>query len=74
MKRLTLKQARTRCHLTQVALAEKTGLDQTTISKLELGKVPNPGIDTVLRLASALDLDPRALRFGVVQTDEAVAS
>ncbi|MFA6046374.1 MAG: helix-turn-helix transcriptional regulator [Phycisphaerales bacterium] len=66
---ITLKQARTRAGLTQVALAEKSGVRQNNISRLETGHIPNPHLDTVLRLASALRVDPRHLRFGLVDRE-----
>ena len=37
--------------LTQEQAAERTGLSQPAISALELGRVPNPGIETVSRLS-----------------------
>lgn len=64
MKRITLKAARLRARLTQAELAERSGLDQAYISKLEIGKVMNPSFQTVTALADVLDLDPRLLRFG----------
>ena len=61
---MTLRDARRRAELTQTALADKAGLEQAYISKLEIGKVANPSFETVLALAVALNLDPRQLRFG----------
>ncbi|MGE0041504.1 MAG: helix-turn-helix domain-containing protein [Vicinamibacterales bacterium] len=37
--------------------ADRTGLDYTTIGKLENGKVPNPRIGTFERLAGAYGCD-----------------
>lgn len=51
-KRLSLAKSRRR--LTSKALAEKTGLAQDTISRLETGITPNPDETTVLRLSQAL--------------------
>jgi transcriptional regulator with XRE-family HTH domain len=47
--------------LTQEQLAERSGVDQTTISNLETGRVTDPSWSTVMRLADALDVDAKAL-------------
>jgi transcriptional regulator with XRE-family HTH domain len=73
VEQLTLREARTRRGFTQAQLAEKSGVEQAVISKLERGVVKNPGFRIVLKLAEALRLDPRALRIGR-QPDEAFAS
>ena len=65
MKRTDLKTARLRRKLSQGKLANLSGVDQPIISRIEAGKVRNPAFDTVIKLAHALDIDPRALRFGV---------
>jgi transcriptional regulator with XRE-family HTH domain len=52
--------ARRRARLTQEALAFQAGLHPTWISHLESGR-PNPRLDTVARLAGALDIDPGEL-------------
>lgn len=61
---MTLKEARTRRNLTQEELEEASGVDQSVISKIERGTVRNPGIDTVLKLAKALRVNPGDLSFG----------
>lgn len=71
MKSITLRAARKRAGLTQVELATASGVDQTAISKLEVGTIANPGFDTVLKLANALDVDPRTLRFGQRDSESA---
>lgn len=50
-----LRSARQRRRLTQVQLAQKTGMDQAVISRLERGE-NRPRIDTLRRLASALEM------------------
>lgn len=50
--------------LTQEKLAEKSGLDPTSISGIERG-LRNPGIKNVARLAKALGLTTAALCDGV---------
>jgi transcriptional regulator with XRE-family HTH domain len=42
---------------TQADLAERAQVDQATISSLELGRIKNPTIDTIRRVAAALDVD-----------------
>lgn len=55
-----LREARERRLLTQEELAERTGLTQTTISRLETGKA-RPRLRTVRRLAEALRVRPEQL-------------
>lgn len=50
-----LKQARTRKRLTQSQVAEKLGIDFTTISKYENDR-SQPDYDTLLRLAALYDV------------------
>lgn len=71
MKQLTLREARVRRGLTQEQLEEASGVQQANISAIERGAVRDPNWSTVAKLAAALDMDPRALRFG---HPEAVAS
>jgi transcriptional regulator with XRE-family HTH domain len=63
MRRIHLRAARERAKLTQEQLAEKSGVNQRAISKLEL-IVTNPSFDTAVRLGEALAMDPRQLKFG----------
>lgn len=64
MKRITLRRARQRAGLSQLALARAAGMDQSAISKLELAKVADPSFSVGLKLAKALGIDPRVLKFG----------
>lgn len=48
-------EARKAKHLTQKQLAEKTGIDQSDISKIETGNA-NPALSTLKRLADGLDM------------------
>lgn len=48
-------EARKERHLTQKQLAEKTGIDQSDISKIETGNA-NPALSTLKRLADGLDM------------------
>ena len=52
-----LKEMRTRRLLTQVQLAEKSGVNQVTIARIERNQV-DPRFSTMRRLARALDIDP----------------
>jgi transcriptional regulator with XRE-family HTH domain len=51
---MTLKAMRDDAGLTQEALAAACEMRQGAISQLENGLVPNPSIDTVTKLATAL--------------------
>ncbi len=55
-----LKEARTRRLMTQVQLADKSGVNQVTIARIERNQV-DPRFSTIRRLAKALDIDPTAL-------------
>lgn len=47
--------ARKAKHLTQKQLAERTGIDQSDISKIENGNA-NPALSTLKRLAAGMDM------------------
>ena len=47
--------ARKKCNMTQKELAEKTGIDQSDISKIERGNA-NPSLSTLRRLAEGMDM------------------
>lgn len=55
MRRL-LREERTRAQMSMVRLAEKSGLSVAMISYVERG-ARNPTLDTLLRIANALDVD-----------------
>jgi DNA-binding XRE family transcriptional regulator len=52
----SLMMARRRLQLTQQQLAERTGIAQTEISRIERGR-KSPTVDTYSRLAAGLDLN-----------------
>lgn len=64
MKAIYLKDARDKAGLTQEQLESKAGVPQAVISKLERTATARPAFDTVVKLADALEVNPRALRFG----------
>ena len=49
-----LKQRRKEKPMTQAALAEKVGVSQTYIAKLESGDKKNPTVDLLKKIAKAL--------------------
>lgn len=55
-----VKHARETAGITQVQLAEATGISQQAISAIELGK-SEPGVLTALKIARYLKVDPRVL-------------
>ncbi len=50
-----LRAERERQGLSLSDVSERSGIDRTTISKLETGKVPNPTVSTLRALARALN-------------------
>jgi DNA-binding XRE family transcriptional regulator len=49
-----LRQERERQGLTLADMANRTGIDQAALSRLENGRTPNPTLDTLRRVATAL--------------------
>jgi transcriptional regulator with XRE-family HTH domain len=62
--RTNLRNRRLEKNLSQAELGRQIGLDQRTISALELGRLKGP-VETWDKLEKALDIDQRLLR----QTD-----
>lgn len=56
--------AREKRDLTQTATAERSGLHRTEVSLIERGKRV-PRLDTIVKLAGALQLEPCALLVGM---------
>ncbi|CAN5911419.1 hypothetical protein BH23PLA1_BH23PLA1_08720 [soil metagenome] len=50
----SLRQERERQGLSLADMAERTGIDSATLSRLETGRQPNPTISTLKRYAAAL--------------------
>lgn len=51
-----IKLYRQKRKMTQKELAEKAGIDLFTLSKIETGATSNPSIETILKIANALDV------------------
>ncbi len=51
-----VKKLRKENHWTQIELAEKVGIEQTTLSAIERGRTAMPGIGILHRLADALNV------------------
>jgi transcriptional regulator with XRE-family HTH domain len=51
-----LKRLRERAGLSQAQLAEAAGLNRVYLARLESGAMSNPSLDTMDRLATALDV------------------
>lgn len=52
---ILLRQMRERRQYSQIELARRSGVSQQTISLIESGARPNPGIETMDSLATALE-------------------
>ena len=55
---MNFRELRERAEISQVRLAKDSGVEQTTISQLELGKVRDPRWSTISALAEALGTTP----------------
>lgn len=60
---MNLKIARIKAGLTQRQLAQKAGLSNVTIVKIEKGNYKNINVSTMLALAKALNSDVQTLFF-----------
>lgn len=67
----TLREARVRKGFTQDDLAAKSGVDQTHISSIEIGRRA-PSDDVKARLAKALGIAPSRLRFTAPEPEPSV--
>jgi transcriptional regulator with XRE-family HTH domain len=67
---MNFRQLRERAGLTQYRLAKNTGVEQTTISQLELGKVRDPRWSTISALAEALDTTPGVVARAIDNTQK----
>ncbi len=67
---MNFRQLRERAGITQYRLAQVTGVEQTTISQLELGKVRDPRWSTISALAEALDTTPGTVAKAIANTQK----
>ena len=65
---MNFRQLREAARITQYRLAQLSGVEQTTISQLELGKVRDPRWSTISALASALNTTPGMVAKAIEHT------
>ena len=65
---MNFRQLRVHARITQYRLAKVSGVEQTTISQIELGKVRDPRWSTISALASALNASPGTVAKAIEQT------
>ncbi len=58
---LRLRHFRERAGLSQAELARQSGIAQSTISRIEAGLRRDVGLETIKKLARALQVSPRSL-------------
>ena len=73
LRRMTFKALREQAGLNQPQLAARSGVLQSTISQLELGKVTDPRWSTVEALASALGTTPGVVARAIRRAPKRVA-
>lgn len=72
---MDLKQLREHAgYRTQEAAAERVGVDQTTIGKLESGAVASPRLDTLEKLAAGYGVDLSVVVAAVRETSASTAA
>lgn len=65
---MTFRELRERQRRTKPFIAELTGLDYTTINKIEQGKVPDPRYSTVVALSRAIGVKPDEVAEAIRQS------
>jgi len=65
---MNFRQLRAQSGITQYRLAKLSGVEQTTISQLELGKVRDPRWSTISALAAALNVSPALVAKSIQET------
>jgi transcriptional regulator with XRE-family HTH domain len=65
---MNFRELRERAGITQYRLAKLSGVEQTTISQLELGKVRDPRWSTIAALAEVLSVTPGVIAKCIEQT------
>jgi transcriptional regulator with XRE-family HTH domain len=72
---VTLRELRETKGLTQVQVADAGGIEQTTISQLELGKIQDPRHSTLQKLATVYDVEVQDVVAALAESiREAVAA
>ena len=59
-----IRQARRAAGLTQAGLAVRVGVSTTTLHKIEVGRIPDPRVSTVVKIADVLQVRLDALVGG----------
>ena len=65
---MNFRQLREQAHISQYRLAQVSGVEQTTISQIELGKVRDPRWSTIEALAAALGATPGVVGRAIKKT------
>ncbi|HJS76756.1 MAG TPA: helix-turn-helix transcriptional regulator [Burkholderiales bacterium] len=65
---MNFRQLREQAQVTQYRLAKLTGVEQTTISQIELGKVRDPRYSTIAALADGLHVTPGVVAKAIRET------
>jgi transcriptional regulator with XRE-family HTH domain len=65
---MTFRQLLRSAGMTGYRLAKLSGVEQTTISQLELGKVRDPRWSTIAALAGALEMAPSTVAKAIAET------
>jgi len=65
---MNFRQLREHARVTQYRLAQVSGVEQTTISQIELGKVRDPRWSTIAALAAALNTTPGVVARAITLT------
>lgn len=65
---MTVKDIREAAGLTLQQCADRAGLTKQAVSLIEVGRVPNPLYDTMVRLAAALNTSTEALHLAIRKT------
>ena len=53
----SLRKMREQANLSLAEVSQRSGMDKAMLSRLENGRVPNPGMETIWRYVSALEKD-----------------
>ena len=67
-----ISERRKKMRITQAELAAKAGTSQGYISDLENGKISNPTIGTILKIATILNLESSKLLAGIDHTTDEI--